>query len=276
MKLKLFFKHFFVAIGVIASIITILCIFQDISEFLQNYKLFIIFGSMVLACFYALWQIKDKTQISIKLKNTLKVNIFYGDIFEQKDIIVIPVNEYFDTIVDNEIIAENTLHGKFIKQFFGGNEKDLKMQINNQLKNIQEFSINENRKVGNKKRYKLGTTIEIKKDDKIFYLVALTKFNKNNRAELNKTEYINVLIELFDYIEQYSNAKEVNLPLLGGGHSGIDFTKQQLVELILLILVVIDKLTLINGLNIVLHSSLKDEIDLNRIEYYFKGVENGI
>jgi hypothetical protein len=231
---------------------------------------------MVLACFYALWQIKDKTQISIKLKNTLKVNIFYGDIFEQKDIIVIPVNEYFDTIVDNEIIAENTLHGKFIKQFFGGNEKDLKMQINNQLKNIQEFSINENRKVGNKKRYKLGTTIEIKKDDKIFYLVALTKFNKNNRAELNKTEYINVLIELFDYIEQYSNAKEVNLPLLGGGHSGIDFTKQQLVELILLILVVIDKLTLINGLNIVLHSSLKDEIDLNRIEYYFKGVENGI
>jgi len=269
-KLKLFFKYFFVAIGVIASIITILCIFQDISEFLQNYKLSTIFVSIGLSCFYALWQIKDKTQISVKLKNTLKVNIFYGDIFKQKDIIVIPVNEYFDTIVDNKIIAENTLHGKFIKQFFGGNERELKMQINNQLKNIKEFSINENRKVGNKKRYKLGTTMEIKKDDKIFYLVAFTRFNKNNRAEINKIEYLEVLIKLFDYIEQYSNAKKVNLPLLGGGHSGINLSKQQLLELILLVLIVVDKLTLINGLNIILHPSLKNEIDLNRIEYYFK------
>ena len=55
---------------------------------------------------------------TFRIRNNLKINIFYGDLFEQKGNIIIPVNEYFDTIVDDKIIAEKTLHGQFVKKIF--------------------------------------------------------------------------------------------------------------------------------------------------------------
>ena len=45
----------------------------------------------------------------------IKIEIKVGNIFEEKDLKVIPCNEYFDTMVNDKIISKNSLNGKFIK-----------------------------------------------------------------------------------------------------------------------------------------------------------------
>jgi len=79
---------------------------------------------------------------------------------------------------------------------------------------------------------------------------------------------------MFDFIEQNSQGRVVNIPLLGGGHSGVDLTKQNLLDFLIFSITINDKITLINGINIILHSSLEKEIYLNKTEILFNAIEN--
>lgn len=166
-------------------------------------------------------------------------------------------------------MSSNTLHGIFIKNIFGGNEIELEKQIYQSLESVQCLSENKDRLSGNKVKYPLGTVVTVSKGEQKFFLLALTRFNSNNRSEIKKSEYIMALCTLFDYIEQNSQGYNVSIPLIGAGHSGIDLSKQKILDLILLSINIADKLTLINGLNIVLHESNNNELDLNLIEHYF-------
>ena len=271
LRFKVFIKNFLAGIGVTSAFVTILWSLwsEELSALIKGNELCLIFVIVGVNLAVSLYSVKTKKKLSIKLMTQVKSHIYYGDLFDNKGIIVIPVNEYFDTIVDEKIISSNTLHGYFIKNYFGGNNKELKQQINNSLSNIPPLEKDSNRKKGNKNRYPLGTVAQVNKGENIFYLVALTRFNGNNRAEVKKSEYQRVLCDLFDYIEQNSQGEKVSIPLIGGGHSGVDLSKQKLLEFLLFSISLNDKLTLINGINIILHSSLENDIDLNRIYYHY-------
>jgi hypothetical protein len=218
---------------------------------------------------YAFYSIRKKKKISLKISENKDINVYYGDLFQSNKIIVIPVNDYFDTIVDDKIVSSNTLHGKFIQKYFSNNEKQLKLLIDKSLSKIYPIEINKTRTKGNKKRYELGTVAIVEVNEKLFYLVAFTKFNQNNRATITKSQYLKVITILFEFIEQNSQGFKVNLPLIGAGHSGVELSKQKLLDFLLFSIILSDKLTLINGLDIILHENIKDEIDLNKIEYYY-------
>ncbi|MDA1379583.1 DUF6430 domain-containing protein [Plesiomonas shigelloides subsp. oncorhynchi] len=72
---------------------------------------------LVIAFIYAIYSNRTKNKISLKLTDKVKAEVYYGNLFDAQEIIVIPVNEYFDTIVDDKIISSKTVHGKFIKIF---------------------------------------------------------------------------------------------------------------------------------------------------------------
>lgn len=230
-------------------------------------------GILSIALIYAFYSIRKRTEIELSLSDKVKAKIFYGDLFKSKGIIVIPVNDYFDTIVDNKIVSSNTLHGKFIKSVFDGNEAELKKQIKQQLgKYNKPLGVNSSRKFGNKKSYPLGTVCQVTSGNGVYYLVALTKFNSNDRAEVKNSEYQRVLCDLFSYIEQNSQGREVNIPLIGAGHSGVKLGTQKLLEFLLFSISLKDDLTLINGINIILHESVKADIDLASTEILFKTI----
>ena len=130
------------------------------------------------------------------------------------------------------------------------------------------------RSSGNKKRYPLGAVCEVKAENKTFYLVALTRFNENHRAEIENSEYQRVLCDLFSFIEQNSQGRVVNVPLIGAGHSGVNLSKQKLLEFLLFSIALKNGLTLINGVNIMLHDSIKDDINLTSTEILFKSIGN--
>lgn len=262
------------AIGSLGSFVTILCAFfpSDMSVLANEYPWSLLLGLFTPALIYALYANRSKGKIELSLSDKVKAKIFFGNLFEAKEIIVIPVNEYFDTTVDDRIISSKTIHGKFIKTFFGGNEAQLKKQIKKGLSQYDPLETNSERKSGNKNKYPLGTVCEVKNGSKVFYLIALTRFNSNHRAEVNNSEYQRVLCDLFSFIEQNSQGRNISVPLLGAGHSGVNLSKQKLLEFLLFSIALKDNLTLINGVNVVLHESIKKDIDLSSTEILFKTI----
>jgi len=278
MKKKKFIENFFIYIGVTSAFFTIIGLIcaSDISSFFdknENYKIYFIIIVGALNLCFAGFSIRRKNKLSLDITKKVHANVYYNDLFQSKGIIVIPVNDYFDTIVDDKIISSNTIHGKFINKFFKDNEKELKQKINKSLSSIEAIETNLSRKQGNKKRYPLGTVAIVKQVDKTFFLLALTKFNANHRAEITKSEYQRVIMQLFDFTEQHSQGFKINIPLIGNGHSGTELSEQKLLEFILFSITLHDKLTLSNGVDIILHKDVKDKIDLNKINYYYNTEE---
>ncbi|USK64043.1 macro domain-containing protein [Peribacillus frigoritolerans] len=206
-----------------------------------------------------------KSNINLNISNKIDLNIYYNDLFNQNGIIVIPVNEYFDTLVDERIISSSTLHGQFIKKVFGGNIEELEFKINKELQKHKEKSI-VSRPRGNCKKYELGTTISVNKDGKDYFLVAFTRFNDLNKAESFNFDYQVTLKSLLDFIHINSQGKDINIPLIGAGQSGVNLTKQKLLEYLLFSIQIHDCFTVSGRTNIVLNKGLKDIIDLNRIK----------
>lgn len=273
-KFSNFLNSLLVTIGSLSSFVTILWAFfpSPLSSLANKCPWSLLFGLLILAIIYALYANRSKNEIKLSLSDKVKANIFFGDLFESKGIIVIPVNEYFDTTVDDKIISSNTIHGKFIQKFFGGNEADLKKQLKTGLARCAPLEVNSERKSGNKNKYPLGTVCEVKNGSEVFYLVALTRFNSNHRAEVKNSEYQRVLCDLFSYIEQNSQGRKVSIPLIGAGHSGVKLSKQKLLEFLLFSITLKEDLTLINGVNVVLHESVKKDIDLSSTEILFKTI----
>ncbi len=273
-KLSNFLRSLLLAIGSLSGFVTILwAIFSTtMNDWANKCPWSLLVGLFVLALIYALYANRSKSKIEISLSAKVKAKVFFGDLFESTEIIVIPVNECFDTTVDDKIISSNTIHGKFIQSFFGGNESELKRQLKKGLARYEPLETNLERKSGNKNKYSLGTVCEVKGGSKVFYLVALTRFNENHRAEVKNSEYQRVLCDLFSYIEQNSQGRKVSIPLIGAGHSGVSLSKQKLLEFLLFSIALNDDLTLINGVSVILHASVKKEIDLSSTEILFKTI----
>ena len=273
-KLFNFLRSLFAALGVLSGLVTILwALFATtLNELAKDNSWHMLLGLVALSFSYAAFVNRPKSTIKLKLSHKVEAVVKFGDLFNEKEIIVIPVNDYFDTEVDDEIVSSKTLHGIFINKFFSNNKAELHEQIAKGLSKYKAIETCEKRNSESKDRYPLGTICEVKLEDKIFYLVALTRFNSNHRAEVTNSEYQRVLCDLFTYIEQRSQGRKVNVPLIGGGHSGVDLSKQKLLEFLLFSIVLKDDLTLINGVNIILHDSVKKDIDLASTDVLFKTI----
>ena len=91
-------------------------------------------GLVIVGVFLLFWLIisvvkafRADHSITLKIKG-INVKIEEGDIFESTDWKLIPFNEFFDTTVDDVVIARNSLNGKFIERL--QDIDDLKRQIN--------------------------------------------------------------------------------------------------------------------------------------------------
>lgn len=175
-----------------------------------------------------------KKETSFYLNNTY-VKVSIGDIFKPNldEISVIPFNEYYDTIVDDLIVAKNTLHGMYINQLWDGQIDELDRIIKNDIVlSKNKLGLSKSRKRGNKQKYKLGSTIRINN----FILTAMTHFDMNNKAVLDYSEYIEFLFSFWNNLDEIYANHTINIPVFGAGITRIQGKKpsiQQLIETIL-------------------------------------------
>ncbi|SHJ11565.1 hypothetical protein SAMN02745671_02721 [Anaerovibrio lipolyticus DSM 3074] len=219
---------FFKGLSLVSSILTIILLFgtpdilQECTVFCKYFVIFLLFAMPVV---YSLTSWHCRKRFSIPVVGEKYINVLSGDLFNQKGIIVIPVNSAFDTIVDNRIIAESTVHGSFINKFFKNNTHRLDLEIKQQLANCGITPVKQN-KAGNCEKYPLGTIVEIPCGEVKAVLVAITDFDDDNHIIDNPEGYFQALFRLFQYICKCSQALPVYMPLIGLGISKVAMSSE--------------------------------------------------
>jgi len=217
--------------------------------------------SLFVIIYIALW-IKanfKKTRL-LRINNSI-LKIKMGDLFNEKELKVIAFNEYFDTKVDNKIISENTLNGKFLKT----NKIKIKL-LEKEISKIDKskiIKVSKNRVSGKKNKHSLGTTILC--DD--YLITAFSKFDENNRAYLWMQDILSFYQTFWNEIDILYSGRSVAIPLLGSGitrFKGYDLiNEQELLELLIWTFKISRmKFTHPSELTIVIHKSKFDKINL--------------
>jgi hypothetical protein len=206
-------ENFLKITSVISATLSLLVLFVDIpAECKITYGW--IFIGLLMLIYLAIWVWSNNlNKIDINVEGS-DVTIKVGDIFLEKGLKAIAFNEYFDTQVDNKIIAEGSLNGIFIKKHLGVPVSDLDHHIENYPFDSSEIlEKNTGRKLGKQVRHQIGT-ICIYKD---FLLTAFSKFDDDNKAVLTMPEYLEFLINFWDKVNNVYAQQSVSTPIFGSG-----------------------------------------------------------
>lgn len=225
---RLILNRLMAALAVFLTIKNILLFIPVVKCIIESYGV-LIFGLILLVSLvYAFWIFGGKAdKLTLDLTKTTKLTVSYGDLFAQEGVKVIPVNEYFDTHLGDGIVAPNTIHGLFLKKYQGQISK-IDSMIRKALDSKEPLSgrHRERNMVKDLPQtpYPLGTCIRLTIENKMYLLVAITRFNEYEHVDIKLSEYPIVIQKLFYEMEQLSDANPVYLPLLGGGQAGVKLT----------------------------------------------------
>jgi len=197
----------------ISATLSLLVLFVDIPAKCKITYGWIFIGLLILI-YLVIWLWSNNlNKIDINVEGS-DVTIKVGDIFLEPGLKAIAFNEYFDTKVDNIIIAEGSLNGIFIKKHLGVPVSDLDHHIENYPFDSNEIlEKNTGRKLGKQVRHQIGT-ICVYQD---FLLTAFSKFDSGNKAVLTMPEYLEFLINFWDKVNNVYAQQSVSTPIFGSG-----------------------------------------------------------
>lgn len=207
------FGSFLKITSAISAALSLVVLFVDIPKDCRTVYGWIFLGLLV-TIYLVIWVWSNNlNKIDIKVEES-DVTIKVGDIFKQPGLKAIAFNEYFDTQVDNRLIAEGSLNGVFIKKYLDIPATALDEFIENySFENDEILGDNPDRKLGKKLRMQIGT-ICIYKD---FLLTAFSKFDEENKAILTMPEYLEFLINFWDRVNNVYAQQSVSTPIFGSG-----------------------------------------------------------
>lgn len=225
------FYAFLSAISVITSIVFLFAGIEDKDKPIAG----AVALGLIILVYIGIW-IHANVRRSIRLKiNTSEVEVYFGDIFEDTaELKAISFNEYFDTQVDDKIISRQSLHGQFIEKYYAG-LVDVLDGIIVADEHLKEMIVGENstRPAGKKTKYKLGTVCMAKE----YLLIALSRFDANNKAFLEISDYISCLLTFWNEVDRVYAGRTLSLPVLGSGITRFrnyeNISDQELLELII-------------------------------------------
>lgn len=197
----------------ISAALSLVVLFFDIPQACKTTYGFIFIGFLVLI-YLAIWGWSNNlNKIDINIEGS-EVAIKVGDIFSEPGLKAIAFNEYFDTVVDNKIIAETSLNGILIQKHLGEPISELDRYIENySFDKNEKLEINSERKSGKKARYQIGTICLYKS----YLLAAFTKFDDENKAVLTMPEYLEFLINFWDKVNNVYAQQSVSTAIFGSG-----------------------------------------------------------
>ena len=266
-------ENFLKITSAISATLSLVVLFVDIPTNCKSTYGWIFIGLLVLI-YLAIWIWSNNlNKIDINIEGS-EVTIKVGDIFSESGFKAIAFNEYFDTIVDNKIISENSLNGIFVKKYFGDQVSELDSHIDNYpFDESEKRDLNTERVVGKKLRYQIGS-ICVYKD---FLLAAFTKFDNNNKAVITMPEYLEFLINFWDKVNNVYGQQSVATPIFGSGITRIKGHKTISDEDLLKIMLWTFRISEMRfkypaKLTILIHKSKIDKINLLDI----KSAKNGV
>lgn len=280
-NLKYIFSKFAIISSFVFGLVSIIQLFFDwntIGIDSDNLKCKImILVLLVVFCLITslIWGLHSSKEVTVLSKDDIKIVVKYGDLMkiafpkkkQPERIVVIAVNCCYDTIVNDDIIHEGSVHGQFLTRFADSDEKRqaLDAEIDKSLTafgyGYTELSANEKR-YGKRKRYPLGSVARIKgKNGVTFFLFALTQFDVDCVAHCDKYKYFDCMLKLFEYYDKHGQGKELYLYTMGTSMSRTGLSREEALQSIIL-LSKISKNMLKTKTTIVVDSKCKNELSI--------------
>ena len=259
-------KTYYVWLSIICVITTLLFIFVTIPD---QYKVCggIAFIIVLATIYFGLWIYANRLKRVILTINNSKAEVKIGNIFEEEGLKVIAFNEYFDSLVNEKVIASSTLNGQFINNYVNDINELNKEILENKHLSSRKLENNTSRREGNTQKYALGSIHE----HNDYLLTAFTKFDEDNRAFLKMSDYINCLLNFWNEIDIIYANRSVIIPLLGTGITRLKdydtMSEQEKLELLLWSFKVSRiKFTYPAKVTVVIHESFQDKINFYKLK----------
>lgn len=238
-------RNYLSVLGIVSSIVTLISFLGTAQNMKINviYIVIVFIAILVLIFIYMWWSANQQKYVRLRINNT-EIRIQEGNIFEllemepkdrRGEISIIGVNDYYDTIVDDRIIAKKTLHGQYIEQIINaGKLEQLEQAIetDEMINREGNYAEDTERTRGRKRRYSIGSLVEFE----AYVLAAFTKFDENNKAFLTAEEYIEFWMRFWNNIDEVYAGRTINIPLMGAGITRFKNgkpSKQELLEIML-------------------------------------------
>ena len=204
-----------------------------------------------------------KSRVSITSSGfDTKIAITFGDLFAQDGWKAIGVNDFFDSIVDGDLVSPKTLHGQVINTYWPEDREGWQRQINTSqtTEPLEKVS----RAKGNERRFPIGTTAIATSGDQKMLFVALGKTDKTSNVTTASAEsLIRAVRGLLQKARAVCANEPLYIPLMGSGLGRVGIKNAILVDLILAAIFEETKQSKITGLiTIVLPVDKKSEINL--------------
>ena len=263
-RLKTFFVNGLAAYGLLWTLVeSIGAFFSEIKpEGLAQYALL-----FVPSIVFGVWRAWPVSRVELTVPNSDSVLcIEFGDVFENDGCIAIQVNEYFDSLLGDNV-SPNSLHGQFIRDILRSQSAEFDAHVTRAL--AAEPFENVPRKSGNSKKYKIGTTASVDLGPKRYLLFAFTKTDVNTlKASASVHELWDALAGLWASIRVRSNGDPVFMPMVGGGLSGVGLPARNLLQILMTSFSYYTKKNKItNRLTVVLPKAISREIDLCELSF---------
>ena len=195
-----------------------------------------------------------------------KIKLKFGDIFQNPGWIVVGVNDFFDSLVDEIHISSRTLHGQMLQKYWSGQTMRWDEQVNQDLKGAEPLE-EITRPKGKNKRYKIGTVVGVKQEARKFLCVTLSKTNiETNHTNATSLEVHTAIKNVLVKARETCSGEKINFPVIGSGLSRTGVNFNHLINMILLIIFEECKKEDLNcEIRIILPKEKRNEVDLGSI-----------
>ena len=189
---------------------------------------------VVLSAIGGVWRAWPTKRIEFPIPaSDSSFEIRFGNVFEGKGVVVIPVNEYFDGDLGDHV-SEDSLHGRFIRDVLGGQSKTFFDLTSEALAGVVPEQIGVARSSGQCDRYAIGTVARVDVNDQRYLLVALSHTDLSSLKAFATVHDLWTCLEgVWKGIREYSNGKPVRIPLIGSGLSGTGLPLGNVIEIMI-------------------------------------------
>lgn len=166
----------------------------------------------------------------------------FGRARAEKSIVVVPVNNTFDTEItwryeatDAPLVSDKTLHGKWLKRMLssGTDSASIAARIATELASREVLPCGAAmRGDASIPVYELGTIARIENNKAIFFLIALSEFDVANRAHATKESIYGTVLKLLVAYDEFGQGLDMHIPLLGTGLSRAGLSHQESFDVI--------------------------------------------
>lgn len=166
----------------------------------------------------------------------LDVEVRVADALEMEGDLVVPTNVYFIADISGRMTRAKSIQGALIRQHYGGRAHLLQKDIDQWLtSNAADYeAIVETGKDGKEyKNYGIGSVVQVRKDHRLFYLLANTNISFDGVASSTEADLEVALRHLWKYIAQKGHFSEIVIPLVGSQHGRMSLVREQILQVIL-------------------------------------------